>query len=280
MLKVRRQTIDDFKKYIPRTVGASSPGILQSHSLFSASASPGYDIIQKGRTESVQRRSCNHEGVAFALADRLPTLLGQLIRCYEQAKTSDTDEYAEKLCPVVAGPHVNPGEEEAHGDSPTGSLVSFKYRTYILAEEGHVRVEQHAGEKVGVLVGLYDQKVTLYIACRKDYICKTVRYGGNVIRGYQSQHSHFHPSCRITLAQPLNPSVTSHQKKASPIVRDIHWYIVYGVYTMNSVKYLVTRISFRPKIRQKDMGLTGRCSESSTRSIRGRQARSWSHWCR
>jgi hypothetical protein len=45
-------------------------------------------------TESIQSRSSDHEQVTFDLVDRLPALIGQMIRSHEHSEAADTDQDA------------------------------------------------------------------------------------------------------------------------------------------------------------------------------------------
>ncbi len=57
---------------------------------------------------------------------------------------------AKNLGPVVAGAHVYPRKEDAHGDGPG--------------------VEEHAREKIGVLVGLNHHKVSFNVTGSQNHI--------------------------------------------------------------------------------------------------------------
>lgn len=115
------------------------------------------------RTEAVESGADEHENVPLGTTRSGVILVRDLIRRDEHPQSADAhchalhiqvttnheqrrmstgvaisrgEETYEKLCPVVLGSHVYPGEEETDGDGPC--------------------VEEHAGEEGGVLIGFDD----------------------------------------------------------------------------------------------------------------------------
>jgi hypothetical protein len=66
---------------------------------------------------------------------------------------------------------------------------------------GNPRVEQHAGQQVGVLVSFYHEEISLNVACGQNKIWG--RLGG---KGEEAVNPHFQPPYATILPHPVNPS--------------------------------------------------------------------------